>query len=70
MKTIENDSMLKDSTIEKLREEALKRQKLLIEQNKKLEQYLTEEKTNTEAMEKQLADLRRQRQVFLILTRH
>jgi len=62
LKTIENDSILKDSTIEKLREEAMKRQKLLIEQNKKLEQYLSEEKTNTEAMEKQLADLRRQRQ--------
>jgi len=58
LKTIENDSSLKDATIEKLREEAIQRQKLLIEQNKKLEQYILEEKKNTEDMESKLMEMR------------
>jgi len=58
LQTIKNESMLKDATIEKMHQEAIKRQELLIEQNKKLEQYVAEEKSNTDLMKKQLSELR------------
>jgi len=63
LQTIKNESMLKDATIEKMHQEAIKRQEQLIEQNKKLEKYVAEEKSNTEVMKKQLDELRTLKEV-------
>jgi len=59
LQTIKNESSLKDRRIEKMHEEAIKRQEQLIEQNKKLEKFLKEEKSNTMTMEKELDNLRK-----------
>jgi len=59
LQTFKNESLLKDQTIDKLHQEAIKKQELLIEQNKKLEKYVAEEKSNTEVMKKQLEDLKK-----------
>lgn len=46
-KSIQNENTIKDNSIKKLREDAIKTQQTLIEQNKKLEQFLDEEKEHT-----------------------
>mmetsp|Transcript_46774 Transcript_46774/g.92036 ORF Transcript_46774/g.92036 Transcript_46774/m.92036 type:complete len:605 (+) Transcript_46774:76-1890(+) len=54
LKTIQNENTLKDAAIKKLRDEAIKQQETLIEQNKKLEQFLDEAKDETVKMEAEL----------------
>jgi len=62
LKTIQNESLLKDNTIQNLRNDMERQQKYLIEQNKKLEKYITDEKKNTEAMESELKRLKGERE--------
>jgi len=61
LKTIQNESALKDNTIQNLRNDMERQQKYLIEQNKKLEKYITDEKKTTEAMEAELKRLKNTR---------
>jgi len=61
LKTIQNESALKDNTIQNLRNDMERQQKYLIEQNKKLEKYITDEKKNTEAMEAEFKRLKGER---------
>jgi len=62
LKTIQNESALKDNTIQNLRNDMERQQKYLIEQNKKLEKYITDEKKTTEAMESEVKRLKGERQ--------
>lgn len=61
-KLIQNDAQVKDEKITRLQEEAIAQQKLLIEQNRRLEQFLDDEKKTTSDMEKELARLRQDRE--------
>lgn len=61
-KLVANDAQVKEHKIARLQEEAIVQQQLLIEQNRRLEEYLNEEKKNTVAMEEELARLRADRE--------
>lgn len=57
-KLVQNEAAVKDEKIVRLQADAIRQQQLLIEQNKRLEEYLDEEKKNTSAMEAELVRLR------------
>lgn len=61
LKTIQNEAANKDAAILQLREAAVKQQEELIFQNKKLQDYVTTEKAATAEMERQLAQLKKER---------
>jgi len=61
LKTIQNEAANKDAAILQLREAAVKQQEDLINQNKKLQDYVASEKAQTQEMEKQLALLKKER---------
>jgi hypothetical protein len=65
LKTMQNESANKDAAITRLREDAIKQQELMIEQNKKLTQYVAEEKAQTVAMEKKLQTMKQERETEL-----
>jgi hypothetical protein len=48
LKIVKNESLLKDGQIKRLQDETIEIQKKLITQNKKLEQFLDEEKAHTQ----------------------
>jgi len=58
LKLISNENLVKDTQINKLREEAVKTQIKLVEQNKQLEKYWEDEKKNTAAMKAELDELK------------
>jgi hypothetical protein len=62
LKCIQNENTLKDMALKKLRQELIQQQETLIEQNRKLEKFLKEEKTNTVAMEKELERLKAEKE--------
>ena len=57
-KLVQNDAMVKAHKISKLQEEAIVQQQLLIEQNRRLEDFLKSEKETTQIMEAELMRLR------------
>jgi len=57
-----NDAALKAVTIQRLQAEAIRQQQILIEQNKRLEVLVSEEKDRTEELENTLQRLREERQ--------
>lgn len=61
-KLIQNEAQVKSGTIARLQEEAIAQQQLLIQQNKRLEEYLADEKKNTSEMEAELQRLRADRE--------
>ena len=61
-KVVSNDAAVKAAKITHLQEEAILQQQLLIEQNRRLEEYLQAEKVNTAAMEAELKRLRQDKE--------
>jgi hypothetical protein len=60
-KSIENSALFKEKTIEKLQNELIKQQELLLDQNKRLELYLSEEKNNSDKYKTELDKLKAER---------
>jgi len=61
LKLLSNDTQVKAHKIEKLQDEAIKQQQLLVEQNRRLEEFLSAERQNTQQMEQELLRLRAER---------
>lgn len=61
-KLVSNDAAVKAHKITRLQEEAIAQQQLLIEQNRRLEEFLHAEKENTALMEAELKRLRQDKE--------